>query len=69
MKLRGNNELRLNGATMVDIVQEWLTRNTQGHHPPTVGSVTHTSNPHTFVIGLVETEPEIKEDDEDDLDG
>lgn len=68
MKLRGNNELRLNQATMIDIVQLWITRSTSGHQPPIVKSVTYSSNPNVFVVSLTEAEPEIEEEEEEDED-
>jgi hypothetical protein len=46
---RGRNTIRLNGITMVEVVQQFLDR--EMTNPPTVESVTYeTQNGATFVV-------------------
>lgn len=51
--MKGNNELKLNEATMIEVVQEWLDRQLPGG-APTVTSVKGGSNNYdlTFTVSV-----------------
>lgn len=54
--MRGNNELRLNGATMQRIVQEWIDREVQSR--PQVSDVSYHASEHTFIVRLTDPIPD-----------
>lgn len=51
--MKGNNELKLNEATMIEVVQEWIDRQLPGG-APTVTSVKGSSSGYdlTFTVSL-----------------
>lgn len=53
MITKGINELRLNTATMMVIVQEWLSRSVMSETPVVLGfeQVTHLNSP-TFLVRI-----------------
>lgn len=57
----GNNEWRLNPATMALMVQEWIDRNMVADTAPKVHSVRYDSNQSQFVVTLVEQKKEDSE--------